>query len=125
MAHSFIKLCKPLHHNKAVIHEVWMAIGPQLTTCEEGLLCFPKETTLPSLLLLEPYTCSLGCSLVPLHAKSLQLCLILHDPMGYTPPGSSIHGILQARILEQGCHFLHQGIFPTQGSNLKLLSLLH
>ena len=99
MAHSFIKLCKPLHHNKAVIHEVWMAIGPQLTTCEEGLLCFPKETTLPSLLLLEPYTCSLGCSLVPLHAKSLQLCLILHDPMGYTPPGSSIHGILQARIL--------------------------
>ena len=27
--------------------------------------------------------------------------------------GSSAHGILQARIL--GCHFLLQGIFPTQG----------
>ena len=33
-------------------------------------------------------------------AKSLQLCLILHDPMDCSPPGSSVHGILQARILE-------------------------
>ena len=31
--------------------------------------------------------------------------------------GSSVHGILQARILEGGCHFLLQGIFPTQGLN--------
>ena len=29
-----------------------------------------------------------------------QLCLILCDPMGYSPPGSTVHGILQARILE-------------------------
>ena len=34
------------------------------------------------------------------HAKSLQSCLILCDPMDCTPPGSSVHGILQARILE-------------------------
>ena len=34
------------------------------------------------------------------HAKSLQLCLTLCDPMDGSPPGSSIHGILQARILE-------------------------
>ena len=33
------------------------------------------------------------------------------------PPGSSIHGILQAGILEWGCHVLLQGIFPTQGLN--------
>ena len=26
--------------------------------------------------------------------------LILCDPMDYSPPGSSVHGILQARILE-------------------------
>ena len=35
----------------------------------------------------------------------------------YSPPGSSVHGILQAGILEWGCHVLLQGIFPTQGSN--------
>ena len=29
-----------------------------------------------------------------------QSCLTLCDPMDYTPPGSSVHGILQARILE-------------------------
>ena len=31
---------------------------------------------------------------------SLQSCLSLCDPMDYSPPGSSVHGILQARILE-------------------------
>ena len=34
------------------------------------------------------------------HAKSLQSCLTLCDPMGSSPPSSSIHGILQARILK-------------------------
>jgi len=29
-----------------------------------------------------------------------QLCLTLCDPMDYSSPGSSVHGILQARILE-------------------------
>ena len=29
-----------------------------------------------------------------------QSCLTLCDPMGYSLPGSSVHGILQARILE-------------------------
>ena len=32
--------------------------------------------------------------------KLLHLCSTLCDPMDYSPPGSSIHGILQARILE-------------------------
>ena len=34
------------------------------------------------------------------HAKSLYLCLTLCDPMECTQPGSSVHGILQKRILE-------------------------
>ena len=29
-----------------------------------------------------------------------QLCLPLSDPMDCSPPGSPVHGILQARILE-------------------------
>ena len=35
-------------------------------------------------------------------AKSLQLCLTLCTPMDCSPPGSSVHGILQARVLEWG-----------------------
>ena len=31
-----------------------------------------------------------------------QSCLTLHDPMDYSLPGSSIHGIFQARVLEWG-----------------------
>ena len=31
-----------------------------------------------------------------------QLCLTLSDPMDFSPPGSSIHGIFQARVLEWG-----------------------
>ena len=34
------------------------------------------------------------------HAKSLQLCPTLWDSMDCSPPDSSVHGILQARILE-------------------------
>ena len=34
------------------------------------------------------------------HAKLLQSCPTLCNPMDYSPPGSSVHGILQARILE-------------------------
>ena len=35
-----------------------------------------------------------------MHTKSIQLCLTLYEPMDCSPPGSSVHGILQARILE-------------------------
>ena len=35
-----------------------------------------------------------------MHAKSLQLCPTLCDPMDCSQPGSSVHGILQVRILE-------------------------
>ena len=34
------------------------------------------------------------------HAKSLLYCPTLCDPMDCSPPGSSVHGIFQARILE-------------------------
>ena len=35
-----------------------------------------------------------------LHAKLLHQCPTLCDPMDCSPPGSSVHGTLQARVLE-------------------------
>ena len=35
-------------------------------------------------------------------AKSLQSCPTLRDPMDCSLPGSSIHGVFQARVLERG-----------------------
>ena len=34
------------------------------------------------------------------NALAAQLCSTLCGPMDYSPPGSSVHGIFQARILE-------------------------
>ena len=55
---------------------------------------------------------------------SVQSYLTLGETLDYSLPGSSVHGILQARIpLTPGvsCRALLQGIFPTQGSNPSLL----
>ena len=60
-----------------------------------------------------------------MHAKWLHSCPTLCDPMDWSPQGSSVHWIFQARTLKVGCHVLLQGIFFTQGSNLHLLCLLH
>ena len=57
------------------------------------------------------------------HAKSLQSCQTLCGSMNCSPPGSSVHGILQVRILEWVSVF-SRGIFPTQQLNLCLLNLL-
>ena len=51
-----------------------------------------------------------------LNAKLLQSCPNLCNPMDCSLPGSSVHGISQARILEW-VGILLQEIFPSQGSN--------
>ena len=62
-------------------------------------------------------------------AKSLQSSQTLQDTMDCSPPGSSVLGFLQTRILKWTStnmkwlksHFILRGVFPTQGSNLCLL----
>ena len=51
-----------------------------------------------------------------------QLCPTLCNLVDYSPPDSSVRGILNTGV---GCHALLQGIFLTQGSNLSFLSLWH
>ena len=45
-----------------------------------------------------------------MRAKSLQLCLTLCNPMGRSPPGSSVHGILQS-----ACECRNEGSIPWVG----------
>ena len=42
------------------------------------------------------------CPAAAAAAKLLQSCLALCDPMDCSLPGSSVHGIFQARVLEWG-----------------------
>ena len=44
----------------------------------------------------------LQCMKVKSESEVAQSCLTLCDPMDCSPPGSSIHGIFQARVLEWG-----------------------
>ena len=75
-------------------------------------LHLPSSLINNSLKLREGPACVGACSIA-------QLCPTLGGPVDCSPPGSSVHGILQNTGV--GCHSLLQGIFMTQGLNLHLL----
>ena len=52
-----------------------------------------------------------------MHAKLLQSCLTLCNPMDYSPPGSSVHWDSPGKNTGMGSHALLQGIFLTEGLN--------
>ena len=55
----------------------------------------------------------LQCIKVKSESEVTQSCLTLSDPMDCRPPGSSVHGIFQARALEWGAiafSFLYLGV---------------
>ena len=64
--------------------------GMDTCICITESLCCPSETMT---------TLLTGSAAA---AKSLQSCPTLCDPIAGSPPGSSIHGIPQARVLEWG-----------------------
>ena len=64
---------------------------------------------------------SLSCQDVKMKVLVAQSCLTLCNPTDCSLPGSSVHGILQAQILEWVDIPFLQGIFPTQGLNPGLL----
>ena len=64
--------------------------------------------------------CVCVCVCVCMCASHLVL-YALCDPMDCSPAGSSVHGDSPGKNTGVGCHFLLQGIFLTQGSNLGLL----
>ena len=59
-----------------------------------------------------------------MHGKLLQSCPTLCDPMDCSLPGFSVNGDSPGKNTRVGCHAFLQEIFPTQGSNKRLLCLL-
>ena len=55
--------------------------------------------------------------------QMLQSCLTLHDPMDCSQPGSSVHGIFQARILEWDAMPSPWGSSQPRGWTMSLASL--
>ena len=62
------------------------------------------------------FVCVFACVCTRTHTLS---CSVVSDSVTprTSPPGSSVRGIFQARNTGADCHFLLQGIFPTQGLN--------
>ena len=96
--HAFLTLW--LHHFKLSFHLhvvlVCLHLPPSCHFCYNitsyWVWAHPKSRMTPSQ---ESELC-----LHSVCARSLQSYLILCDPMDCNPPGSSVHGVLQARILE-------------------------
>ena len=68
-----------------------------------------------------PMTCFINLALLPayVHAKSLQSCPAHCDHMDYSPLGSSVHGIVQARILEWlAMPFSRRSSWPRDGTQV-------
>ena len=73
----------------------------------------------------------LQCMKVKSESEVNQSCPTLHDPMDYSPPGSPIHGIFQARVLEWGAiafsivRTLNTILITRKSGEVKLLRLYH
>ena len=79
-------------------------MGGTLCTIFETLLLFQSYFNLK--LLKKKYNFLCGtCSVA-------QSCPILCDPMDYSPPGSSVHEIFQAKILKWVAIFFSRGLSP-------------
>ena len=90
----------------------WWELHSLLAGTPENFLSkripFRKKLLPPNLI----YVCSLS---------HVQLFMTPWTVARQAPPGSSVHGIFQARILEWVAIFLLQGNYPTQGSNPHVL----
>ena len=94
---------------------LWLIyFDPRKKKKKKILFLLKPETYFISSLTLPPESISF------VHVLIIQSCPTLCNPMDCCLPGSSVHGILQARR-RVGCHAFLQGIFLTQGSNPGLL----
>ena len=81
------------------VSQIWRARRPQIHCPRQAPCC---KTGIYSI------------SYTRVCAKSLQSCPTLCDPMDWSPPGSSAHGIFQARIREWVAISFSRGSFWTK-----------
>ena len=102
-------------------HKLWNCTVKNYLTVWVWFLCFIAADSDYSVLFPYVYWGIWSC----MCAKSLQSCLTLYDPMDCSPPGSSVHGILQAKILDWVAIPFSKASSQPRESNQHLLCLLH
>ena len=113
LPNSFMTLVLCPRHVHLLAAHHWAKANSQCVW-NKGWQSFPIKGQMVNFISFAGHACVL--------AELLQLCLTLCDPMDYNPPGSSVHGILQTRILEW-LAMLSLGILPTRGLNQSLTPL--
>ena len=128
---TLLQSCPPLCDPMTVAHQAPLSMGFSRQEYWSGLPCpAPENLPDPGIEPASPATPALQADSLPLKlvqsyplqrvimnmqfgerlqiaepaaaAMSLQLCLTLCDPIDGSPPGSLVHGIFQARVLEWG-----------------------
>ena len=66
----------------------------------------------------------LQCMKVKSESEVVQSCPILSDPMDCSVPGSSVHGIFQARVLEWGPRYFLVEVYMVLGPFLQVPKLV-
>ena len=108
----------PPKHTDTHTHKVWYSLWSAIIKfyCLQN----PKYNWVKTLFW-SPCVCVCVCVCVLSHCSCIWLC----NPMDCSLPGSSAHEDSPAKNTGVGCHFLLQGIFPTQRLILHLLHPLH
>ena len=124
--YSSLNLSSPLE-NRDNKHAYLTELLGELTRQQNGTSVTAPGTKCSGSL---PDLCVCVCVCVCVCAR-VRTCLVtgslptLCDPIGCTPPGSSVHWDSPGKNTGACCHLLLQGIFSTQGLNPRLLCLLH
>ena len=91
----------------------WYYLGTYFKTVINGKICLKRnylwKFNVSVIILFQKMTAA---------AKSFQSCPTLCDPRDGSPPGYSIHGIFQARVLQWGAIAENDYFNPYQKSNL-------
>ena len=123
---SWVNSSSPeLRKHPQVIPAAWWSrtLGQGRATIKQS----SKQTwSLPLPLWIPTYHCAPQNYSTPVELfHTAQSCPTLCNPIDCGPPGFSVHGILQAKILKWVAILFSRRIFLTQGSNPGLLCLLH
>ena len=97
------------------MHHIWPS--SQGTTFTSISCCFWYWRKLKC----HPFDIIINWQMLSLWHNSAQLHPTLCGPTDCSPPVSSVHRNSPDKNTGAGCHFLFQGVFPTQGLNLCLL----
>ena len=101
-----------------MVKELWRQMLAWVSLLLSNVYIFLMKPECPQILM------SWGITFPFLKCASFSLCLTLCNIMDCGQPGSFVHGNFPGKNTLVGCHFIFQGIFLTQGSNLRLLCLL-